>query len=169
MGSLVDFLGKMRYNIGKGFKMVKMFKVKIKGLGKNIFGDAGVWLTEKELGILIDRQYDEKMSNKVVNMGGKFFRPDDFCGVLEESILDRVIESGSPLVDSSLLESLAKAGYLEELSKIDCRGYNRFVQKLVASGQYALESGEDKKSEANIEGLKKLQELKETYGVGEEI
>ena len=97
-----------------------MYKAKIKGIGFNEFGESGVWLTKEELDLIVERQYDEKLHNKVVNVGGKFFKPEDFDGVLQEKTLKELIESGSPLVDSALLEFLAKLGYLEELSQIDC-------------------------------------------------
>ncbi len=145
--------------------MTKMYKAKIKGIGFNEFVESGVWLTKEELDLVVERQYDEKLHNKIVNLGGKFFKPEDFDGVLQEKTLKELIKSGSPLVDSALLESLAKSGYLGELSQIDCGGYNGFVKKLVDSGQYKLEKGKKEKlKEINQEGLKKLEILKKEKG-----
>ena len=144
---------------------MKMYKARVKGM-TNQYVEPGVWLTKKELDLVIERQYDEKLHNKVVNLGGKYFKPDDFEGVIGERILAELMEIGSPLVDSALLESLAKSGYLSELVKIDCRGYNRFVKQLAESGQYELESGrkEEESKEINQEGLKRLKALKQEKG-----
>ena len=129
--------------------MVKMFKIRIKGLKNNAFVEPGVWVTEKELNLLMDRQYDEKMFDKVINLGGRFFKPRDFEGVIEEKTLSELCKDGSPLFDGKSIESLAKAGYLGEIVENCPLGYRQLVDKLVASGQYQLESGEEEKVESS--------------------
>lgn len=144
---------------------MRMYKARIRGM-TNEYVEPGVWLTKEELDLVIERQYDEKLHNKVVNLGGKFFKPDDFEGVIRERELSELIEMSSPLVDKALLESLAKSGHLAELVKLDCRGYNKFVRQLAESGQYKIESGEKegKPKRINQEGLKRLEAIKREKG-----
>ncbi len=142
---------------------MKMYKAEIQGLGQNEFVQAGVWLTEEELNEVVERQYDESKNDKIMRAGGRFFRPKDFRGVIEEKTLKELAESGSPLFDSKLIESLAKAGYLSEVKKVCPSGYRTFVDKLVESGKYRLDSGEQRKEigeKENPEGLARLEEMK---------
>ena len=139
--------------------MVKMYKAEIQGLGKNPFVSAGVWLTRKELDSILERQYDDTVSDKVVNLGGRYFKPKDFRGVVEEKELAELARSGSPLFDSKLIESLAKMGYLGEIVKNCPTGYRRFVSELVESGRYKIESGEPT-NKVNQKKLEKLNKMK---------
>lgn len=141
--------------------MVKMYKAKIRGVGFNEFVEPGVWLTKDELDLVVERQYNEKLCSKVVNLGGKYFKPEDFECVIQEKTLRELLKSDSPLVDSALLESLAKAGYLGEVIENCPPGYRKFVNRLAESGQYKISSGEEEKT--NLEGLERLKKLKEGH------
>lgn len=123
--------------------MTKMYKAEIQGLGQNQFVPAGVWLTQEELDLVLERQYDDTKCGKVVNLGGKFFRPQDFRGVIETKKLPELLQDNGPLVDSDLLESLAKSGHLGEVVKNCPVGYKKFVDGLVESGKYLLSEGNE--------------------------
>lgn len=145
--------------------MIRMYKADIKGLGQNEFVPAGVWLTKKELDIVLERQYDDKKRNRVVHLGGRYFKPEDFRGVIDEKELSDLAKSGSPLFDSRLIESLAEQGYLAEIDKNCPDGYRIFVNKLVRSGQYQLKEGNEK-TEINFEGKNRLEKLKQKFRLG---
>lgn len=145
--------------------MTKVYKVEIKGMGNNEFVPPGVWLTRDELDRLLEQQYDNDMCDRVVCLGGKYFRPRDFRNVIEVKELAEVLESDSPLVDSEFIESLAVNGYLEEVVDNCPVGYKNFVQKLVESGKYQLGTG-DKRSQINYEGIKKFEEMKKQHRLG---
>jgi len=142
--------------------MTQMVKAKIKGLGQNEFVEPGVWLTEEELDIVLERQFDDNYCDKIVHLGGKYFKPRDFDGVIGEMSLSELAKTGSPLFDSKLIESLAKSGHLKEIADNCPPGYRTYVAKLVESGRYKLEGGE----QHDTEGLKKLEDLKSQHKLG---
>ena len=145
--------------------MTKMFKAKIQGLKNSDFVESGVWLTEEELELVLQRQYDDNKCDKIVHLGGTYFKPQDFRGVMDEKSLRELAQTDSPLFNSRLIESLAKSGHLGELVEIAPRGYNKLISNLVNSGKYQISSG----GQVNKDGLDKLNAMKAKHRIGEGI
>ncbi len=151
---------------------MKLTRILFKGMGKNQFGrPEGIWITEEQVNELVRRQYDPDRADKPMRMGGKWIIPKNFlgedleCGKRE---LRDLMES-STTFDTSDMEGLAEAGYLEEMKKVCPPSWQRFVNKLEMSGKYRLESGNssEEKLEDNREGKKRLEDLKSKFRLGE--
>lgn len=147
---------------------MKLTRVLFKGWGVNQSErPEGVWITEEQLNELVRRQYDPDRCDKPMRLGGKWVYPKNFLGEDKEAgkrELKDLTESSSTFCSDDII-GLAEAGYLGELSQINCGGYNGFVKKLVESGQYKLGSGREENIEKiNQEGLKRLKALKQEKG-----
>lgn len=143
---------------------MRLFKIKLKGMGMNEFGPDGVWLTKEQLDFVTKIQYDDNDKNKAVKMGGRYFPPSAFETVLEERELKDIVKS-SVSMSTALLESLAEEGYLPEVKKACLgTGYSGFVDKLVDSGKYKmLESSNE--PHTNSENIKRIEQLKREHGL----
>ena len=144
---------------------MRLYKVKLKGIGMGEFGPEGIWLTKEQLDVVTKRQYNPKLCNSAVNFGGRWFPPSAFETVLEERELKEVVES-SVSCNTALLESLAEEGYANEVKKACVgTGYAGFADKLIdnGNGQKKLESKNDQP--VNLDNLKRLQELKKQHGL----
>lgn len=145
---------------------MRMYKVKLKGMGMGEFGPNGVWLTKEQLDVVTKRQYNPKLCNSAVNFGGRWFPPSAFETVLEERELKEIVES-SVSCNTALLESLAEEGYGDEV-KHACAGtgYASFANGLPSgdNGQKKLQS--ENEPHLNLENLERLRQLKKQNGVG---
>lgn len=138
---------------------MRLYKVKLKGMGMNEFGPDGVWVTKEKLDEIVEAQYDANLCNRVAKYGGKYFPPSAFETVLEERELKDIVES-SVSMNKDLLESLAEEGYLPEVKKACLgTGYSGFVDRLVDSGKYKMIEANNDPS-PNQANLKRLEEMK---------
>lgn len=138
---------------------MKLYKIKLKGMGMNEFGPDGVWLTKEQLDFISKAQYDDELRDKVRKFGGRWFPPSAFETVLEERELKEIVES-SVSMNKDLLESLAEEGYLPEVKKACLgTGYSGFVDTLVDSGKYKMIEANNEQSPSQA-SLKRLEEMK---------
>ena len=143
---------------------MRLYKIKLKGMGMNEFGPDGVWVTKDKLDEIMANQYDANLCNRVAKYGGRYFPPSAFETVLEEKELKDIVNS-SVSVNAALLESLAEEGYLPEVKQACLgTGYASFVDKLVDGGKHKmLESTNE--PQTNPDGLKRLEQLRQKYGL----
>ena len=138
---------------------MKLYKIKLKGMGMNEFGPDGVWITKEQLDFVSKAQYDDELRDKVRKFCGRWFPPSAFETVLEERELKEIVES-SVSMNKDLLESLAEEGYLPEVKKACLgTGYSGFVDTLVDSGKYKMIEANNEQSPSQA-SLKRLEEMK---------
>ena len=144
---------------------MKLTRILFKGWGENQFGRPdGLWLANEQVEELVRRMYDPELCDKPIKLGGRWVAPKNFLGEDKEAgqrELKDLMES-SATFGSRDIEGLAEAGYLAEVKRASVgTGFNGFVNKLVASGKYQLESGDSSEElEINEDGRKRLDDLK---------
>ena len=145
---------------------MKLTRILFKGWGENQFGRPdGLWLTDKQIEGLVRQQYDPELRDRPIKLGGRWVAPRNFLGEDKEAgkrELKDLMES-SATFNSRDIEGLAEAGYLAEVRKAAMgTGFSAFVDKLIASGEYQLDSGktQGELEEVNEEGLRRLDDLK---------
>lgn len=143
---------------------ITVYKMPIKGLKNDDNGiPQYIWLTEKQVDDLMERQYDPELSDKCLKYGKVLVRPSDVISPAQPVALTEDLIKNNASFRGYVLGALMDEGLLpEKLQKVAIQsGYSR----LISEKREQLGQGDEVK-QVNEQGKKRLEELKSQYNLG---